>query len=806
MRKAIFFIVLFVIAFKASGQYNVTGKIVNQDGTALIGATIVFENSFKGVISGQGGKFQLNNIPFGEHKLIFSYIGYNSVEKIINLSANKNIEIILEKAPYGLEEVMVKASRAGLKDPVAVDMIDKEEIEQKNLGQDIPLLLSMSPSLVSSSDAGNGIGYSGFRIRGTDANRINITIDGIPLNDAESHGVWWVNMPDFASSLDNIQIQRGVGTSTNGSSAFGASVNLKTGGLSLKPYAETNSGLGSYGSWKTSNSIGTGLMENGLSFDIHYSLIGSDGYIDRAESSLKSLFISAGYYGEKNTLKFNLISGNEKTYQAWDGVPSYLLSSNRSYNGIGAYTDSNGNETNYDNETDNYSQNHFQLHFTREFYEGFSFNASLHSTLGEGYYEQYKNDQDFAAYNIPPAILNDSSIESSDMIVQKWLDNEFYGVVYSLIYRNNKIETRVGGSINRYVGDHFGKVIWSEISSSFDKDYRWYESQGIKMDYNAYFKINYEIARNLNFFTDLQLRKINYSIAGIDDDLRDISQNHDFLFFNPKFGINFFHRDNQRSYFSFGIANREPNRDNYVDADPQGPAPMNETLYDYELGYSISGEHIRTELNLYYMDYNNQLILTGEINDVGAPVMTNVKDSYRTGMELSLALRFNKRLEWSSNLTLSRNRLKNFTSLVDNWDYWVDPENEPYQYSNELKESELAFSPSITAASIISIIPVKNLKINFQSKYVGKQYIDNTGSEERVLNPWFVNDLILNYKIDVTFAESLDLSVMILNLFDHKYESNAWVYRYFTGGSEYKFDGYFPQAGLHFMSGVRLKF
>ena len=440
MPKVFLMLFLLLIAYSAEGQLSISGSVKNKEGEALTGATVSFKDSFKGTVTGANGKFIFTNLSSRQYTILVSYVGYSVVSKNIFLEKNMDIDIILEKSPYGLEEVVVKSSRAGLKDPVAMHMIDKEEITSRNLGQDIPSLLSHSPSLVSSSDAGHGIGYSGFRIRGTDANRINITIDGIPLNDAESHGVWWVNLPDFASSVEDIQIQRGVGTSTNGSAAFGASVNLKTAALSSEPYAESDNSFGSFSTWKTSNRVGTGLMENGFSFDFRYSMIGTDGFIDRAESSLNSMFITAGYYSEKNILKFNLISGTEKTYQAWDGVPSYILPTNRSYNGIGAYTNAAGMEMYYDNETDNYSQDHLQLHYTRELTEGMWLNASLHYTLGEGYYEQYKSDEKFNDYGIPDLILGTDTISSTDLIRQKWLDNDFYGTVLSLNYQRNILE------------------------------------------------------------------------------------------------------------------------------------------------------------------------------------------------------------------------------------------------------------------------------------------------------------------------------------------------------------------------------
>lgn len=805
MRKAIFVIALIGVVIAARGQFSISGVVLNEEGEALTGATVYFDHSYKGTVTDAGGTFQFKNLPAGKYIIFASFVGYETQRLDILLDTDWKKEIRLIKSPFGLEEVIVQASRAGVKDPVAVDLITEKDIESRNLGQDIPILLSMSPSLVSSSDAGNGVGYSGFRIRGTDANRINITVDGVPLNDAESHGVWWVNLPDLVSSVEDIQVQRGVGTSTNGAAAFGASVNIRTTSLSREPYAGSSSGFGSFNTWKTSNSIGTGLMDNGFSFDARYSLIGSGGYIDRASTALRSMYATAGYYSEKNVLKFSLISGKEKTYQAWDGVPSYILPTNRRYNGIGSYTDENGNIQYYENETDNYSQDHMQLHFTRDIGKGMWFNMSLHYTHGAGYYEQYREDEDLEDYDIPPVIISDT-VTATDLIRQKWLDNDFYGTVLSFNYRKEKIHARFGAGYNRYVGDHFGEIIWARFASNTEKDYRWYESQGIKSDLNTYGKINLDLNPKLSLFGDLQLRRILYSVKGIDDDLRDITQEHDFLFFNPKFGLNFYTTENQRAYFSLGVSNREPNRDNFVDADPSGPSPVHETLYDYELGYNLTTGRFKAEVNFYYMDYINQLVLTGEINDVGAPVMSNVKNSYRTGIELSMAARFLQVIEWNGNITLSRNRILDMTGYVDNLDYWEDPVNEVYQYVQNLGTRDIAFSPSITAASLVSAEIIPDLNISLQSKYVGKQYIDNTSSDERSLDPWFANDLILNYRVETGFLDDLSFNFMIINLFDHKYESNAWIYRYYLGGIESSVDGYFPQAGIHFMSGITVRF
>lgn len=807
MRQLVAYSVMAIAsALPLSAQYSFSGEVVDENEQPLIGANIAFDNGYLGTITDTRGNFNFKNIKKGEYTVKVSYMGYNTEEYYFNLNSDISHIFHLKQSAYLVEEVIVNGVRAGENDPVTSQTIEKEEIEERNMVQDIPFILNNSPSLVSTSDAGHGVGYTGFRIRGTDANRINITVDGVPLNDAESHGVWWVNMPDFASSVENVQIQRGVGTSTNGSAAFGASVNFKTDNLNDRAYANLSSMYGSYNTRKNSVSVGSGLIDGQYAFDLRLSELHSDGYIERAETDLQSLFLSAGRYTEKSILKFNLIMGKEKTYQAWDGVPGTMLEENRRFNGIGSYTDENGQLQYYDNETDNYRQDHYQLHFSHEISSGLWFNTTLHYTYGRGYYEQYREDEYLPDYQLPEIDFSDTVISSTDLIRQKWLDNDFYGAVFSLNMRKESYDLTVGGGVNQYTGDHFGKVIWARYASISEIGHRWYENTGNKRDYNIYAKLNYRLYDFLNLYFDTQYRGIKYSIDGIDDDLRNITQEHDFNFFNPKFGVNFRLHDNHRLYFSFAIANREPNRSNFVDADPNQPLPVAETLRDYELGYEFSESRLRSHINFYFMDYDDQLVLTGEINDVGSAVMTNVKDSYRLGVEIAAGTRINRTIEWEGNLTLSSNRIQEMVSYVDNWDYWDDPENEELQKREDLGETEIAFSPSIVSSSVFTFKPIKNLQILFQSKYVGKQYIDNTESETRKLDPWFVNDLIINYDPDVKWTKKFRLYFMLNNFTDTEYESNAWIYRYYYEGEEQFVDGYYPQAGIHFTAGLKIGF
>ncbi len=806
MFRALLMFVLFFCSTQLFSQFRLSGIVLDENENPLNGASVFFTDSYIGNITGKSGEFEFQNLMKGKYIINASFIGYETAEREFFVDDDFEIKIVMRRTKYLMDEVVVKSIRAGEKDPVAFDLIVREDIESKNFGQDIPTLLSLSPSLVSTSDAGHGIGYSGFRIRGTDANRINITVDGIPLNDSESHGVWWVNMPDLATSVEDIQIQRGVGTSTNGAAAFGASVNFKTIGLQKEAYTQIDAGYGSFNTFKTSISAGTGLVDDHFSFNLRLSDIYSDGYIDRSRSDLKSYYISAAYQSEKTLIKFKNFSGIEEVYQSWGGVPSYMLDDNRTYNPMGEYTNFSGQKKFYDNQIDHYEQQHYHISVSQFISNELSLNTALHYTKGAGYYEEYKEDADLLYYHIDYPTIGDQLIQNTDIIRQKWLDNDFYGLIFSLNYHEENYTANFGGSVNKYVGDHFGELIWAQYPGNSEKGYRWYENTGTKPEYNVYAKINYNLSSSLNAYGDLQLRNIDYEIEGIDDDSRDISQEHHFFFLNPKIGINFRPNHGNRLYASFSIANREPNRSNFVDADPNQPIPKYETLYDYEMGYHLIGNHFKTEINFYFMDYENQLVLTGEINDVGAPVMTNVKDSYRAGVEVSTSLNFGKYFEWKGNMTLSRNKISNLTSYVDNWDYWNDPDTEVYQYESQLGETDIAFSPFLTAGSFLTLSLLKDLNINLQSKLVSKQYLDNTSSVERELDSWFINDLIINYNINTKYIKELRFNFMIINLFNHIYESNAWIYRYYSGGMEQMMDGYYPQAGIHFMSGVSIKF
>lgn len=800
MKRAVFIMWLIYLGSSIYGQVKVSGLVTDESGEALIGANVVLKNTFLGTSTDLNGAFVFSKVKGGNYVLTVSYVGYERFFQDIEvLTTPVYLNITMVGASVLADEVIVTATRATLVDPVAQSTIKKEEIEKRNLGQDMPYILNLNPSTVVSSDAGAGVGYTSFRIRGTDHTRINVTVNGIPLNDAESHGTWWVDLPDFASSVDNIQIQRGVGTSTNGAGAFGATVNLQTFNLRKSPYAEINSSFGSYRTFKNSILLGTGLINDRFTFNARFSKINSDGYIDRASSDLTSYSLSGGYYGEKDILKVIYVSGKEKTYQAWNGVPSYILDTNRTYNGIGQYTDKDGNIKYYENETDNYLQNHLQVFYSREIIKKLYLNLAFHYTKGKGYYEQYKEDRKFSDYGMDDVIVGTDTMRQSDMIRQKWLDNDFYGITYSLTYKKKKWNLIFGGAWNSYHGNHFGKVIWTQVAEKGKYEHEWYRNRGLKTDFNIYSKLNYRLVSSLNLFADMQLRKIWYEIDGIDDDQRIITQSHNYFFFNPKLGLNYYISENHRTFFSFSVANREPNRDNLVDADLSGQVPTFETLYDYELGYQFSSRASKLELNIYFMDYNNQLVLTGQINDVGAPVMVNVRDSYRAGLEITAGFQLTPKLSWELNTTFSRNKILDFTDYTDDWDTWT-------QRTEHLGTTDLSFSPNIIAGSSISFKVLKDLDVSFISKYVSKQYIDNTSNNERILKPYFVNDLSFDYNIQTSIVKNISIKLLVNNIFNSMYETNAWIYKYYYNDTEQFLDGYFPQAGINFLTGVQFKF
>jgi iron complex outermembrane receptor protein len=791
--KRSFLLVLFVFLFAPQNisavqvkSSVINGIVTDESGKPLAGAAVTIENTSIGVHTGSEGNYYLSSLKEGKYSLRFSFIGYEAQVHEVNLKGEAVLNITLLPKPFMTEEVFVNATRAGKHTPMTYSTVNKESISKNNIAQDIPYLLNYTPSLVVSSDAGTGVGYTNINIRGTDVKRINVTIDGIPVNDAESHGVWWVDLPDLASSADNIQIQRGVGTSTNGAGAFGATINFQTTSLNREPYAEVNTSYGSYNTSKNTINFGTGLIDNKFAVDARLSKIWSGGYIDRAFSDLKSFYISGTMYGGTSILKLMIFSGVEHTYQAWLGVPKDSLTVNRTYN---PYS--------YKNETDNYWQDNYQLHYSKKINSNLNVNVALHYTKGKGYYENLVQNSKFSSFNLPNAVFNTDTITVSDFITQRWLDNDFFGFTYALNYEKNKINTVFGGGWNHYSGNHFGDIIWAKIVTYNNEEYLWYIGTGNKKDLNTFMKINYLLTNSLTLYTDLQLRNINYSIGGFDENLKDVTQKHKYNFFNPKAGMLYDLDEKQKVYASFGVSQREPDRDNFTDADP-GKTPRPEKLFDYEAGYELHLSKFLLRGNLFYMNYIDQLILTGEINNVGATVSTNVSKSYREGIELETNIQVTRKLNWYGNITFSRSVIPIFVDYTDNWDTGDQAEA-------TLKNKTISFSPSIIAGSVFDFDPFKHFHLGFNTKYVGKQYIDNTQNSERMLNAYLVQNLSFLYVIKNKIFKEFTFQFVVNNLFNMKYETNAWVYKYIVDGSQHIMDGYFPQAGINYMFQIGIK-
>ncbi|MBC6365715.1 TonB-dependent receptor [Algoriphagus sp. AK58] len=795
MKKTVLGLILYLASLTAWAQNTLSGKVVDaKSNLPLVGASVWSETAGRGTVTDENGQFTLNRLPQGNIEIRISYLGYETERFMVSVPFEGDLEVKLEPKDFLTEEFIVSATRASENTPTTFSVVDKSEIAKRNLGQDIPILLNFTPSVVSHSDAGAGIGYTGLRIRGTDQTRINATINGIPLNDAESHGVFWVNMPDFASSVENVQIQRGVGTSTNGAATFGASLNFQTDTRRDEAYAELDNGFGSFNTWRHTVKAGTGLLNNRFAVDARLSKITSDGYVDRAFSDLSSWFVSGGYYGEKSVIKLVAFSGKEQTYQSWWGLPEDKLGNDRTWN---YYT--------YDNETDNYQQDHYQLIYTGKVGKNWKTNLALHYTYGRGFYEQFRENDRFSRYNLPDVIVGDEVISRSDIIRRRWLDNDFYGFVGSANYvsTDGKLDFIIGGGANRYDGGHFGEIIWARFAGNTNIRDRYYDNNAIKDDRNIYTKATYEIKPGLNLFGDLQLRGINYSFFGVNDDLRIVDGRADYTFFNPKFGFSY-ESGNQTWYASYAVANREPTRSDFTD-NPITEVPRPERLNNVEAGVRAKSGNLSYNANFYFMDYKDQLILTGQINDVGAYIRENVASSYRAGIELDGAYRLSSSWTLGGNIALSQNKIREFTEYVD--DYSTEEfQQESFTYSN----TDIAFSPNVVGAAIIEFRPIKHLSVNWLSKYVGQQYLDNTSNDARSLDTFFTNDLRISYSATPRFFKGLELNLLINNIFNEMYEPNGYTFSYFVPGGNGRElvteNFYYPQAGTNFLLGLRMKF
>ena len=688
-----------------------------------------------------------------------------------------------------LQPIEVIAIRAGDKSPFTKNNLTKKQIENNNLGQDLPYLLNQIPSVVINSDAGNGVGYTGIRIRGTDATRINVTLNGIPYNDAESQGTFFVDLPDFSSSANSIQVQRGGGTSSNGAGAFGASINLSTNEINDSSYFELNNSYGSYNTLKNTLKFGSGIIGKNFTIDGRLSRISSDGYVDRASSNLKSFYLSTAFVDEKQSLRLNIFSGKEKTYQSWYGIPESMLENNRQYNSAGQ--DQPGKP--YDNETDNYTQTHYQLFYNNKINNYWKANMAIFLTKGAGYYEQYKAGETFAKYGLPDYQVGNATITQTDLIRQLWLDNNFYGSIFSIQHQKRNTHLTIGGSLNQYDGVNFGDITWAKAQFAVPSNYKWYNHTATKKDLSFYTKWTQQINQHWQSFIDLQFRNVNYTINGFRDN-PGLFINNKYNFLNPKAGITYTY-NNWQAFVSYAMASKEPNRDDFEAGTPLQPKA--EKLQDIELGIERKKGALSYGANFYFMQYKDQLILTGKINDVGAYTRVNIPQSYRAGIELQSKLTFTKWVNVEANISMSENKVKNFTEYIDDYDNGG-------QINHLYKKTALSFSPALVAGSSINFTPCKNGELSLINKYVSRQYLDNTENSSRSLHPYFVQDIRLSYLIQSKFLKEVRFIVQLNNVFNKRYEANGYTFSYIYGGMITE-NFYFPMAPFNGMMGVNIK-
>jgi len=775
-------------------QVKLSGTVRDPEGAPVSFASVLLGDQGLLAPTNDQGVFHAKGLFIGELRIRVSGVGFIPQDTTIALKEGDNsIALTLARSTVELSAAEVTAVRAGDRAPFAKSTLTAEEIAKSNTGVDLPYLLNMQPSVVTGSDGGTGIGYTNISIRGSDATRTNVTLNGVPFNDAESQGTFFVDLPDIATSAEDIEVQRGVGTSTNGPGAFGASINLRTTEVKRDPWGLISVGGGSYNTQRYSVSAGTGLIDDKFSLDMRLSSITSDGYIDRASADLKSYFLQGAWIGKTRSLRFITFKGKEVTYQAWDGVPREVIDTNRTYNGF-----------TYDNQVDDYVQTHYQLLFDQQLGTNTTLNVTLYRVLGSGYYEQYQPNDDLSTYGIAPAVINGDSITTTDIIRRRWLDNSLTGVNASADIKLGASKMVLGGSYSDYKGEHYGEVIWARYAGNTDIRQRYYDDNAKKTDANGFAKLTYALTPKIDLYGDMQLRNVSYSFLGYNNELDNVTQQVNYTFFNPKAGLLWRLQDGTQAYVSFAVANREPNRDDLDETTPASrPGP--ERLYDTELGIEHRAGRWNAGVNAYYMDYTDQLVLTGELNDVGAALRTNVPESYRAGVELMFGVQIVKPLTWKANATLSMNKVRDFTEYVDDWDNGG-------QVAVNYASSDLAYSPNAIAASELSLRVWNKPKkgradITLITKYVGSQYLDNSASAYRMLDAYVVNDLRANVRLlSLKGTKSIDFNLTVRNIFSELYESNGWSYSYISDNQRQEQVGLFPQAPINVLGGVSVRF
>lgn len=791
-------------------QHNLTIKTVDKSTLRPLqnaSLSIDGQTSFTAK-SDKEGLIKLYNIEKGKHTIQVSFVGYQTLTQNLNVDRDLVLTLQLNPKTIRTEEVLVVSTRAKKNAPTTFKNISKEEISRNNLGQDIPYLLNQTPSVQVNSDAGAGIGYTNMTIRGSDNQRINVTLNGIPLNDAESMGSFFVNLPDFASSTESIQVQRGIGTSTNGAGSFGASLNIQSNTLAEQPYAELNNSFGSYSTWKNTVKLGTGLINDKFAFNARLSRISSNGYIERGSSDLQSFYIDGGYYGKKHILKGIVFWGKEKTYQAWNGVPEPLITGDRSR--MDDYADygleiagkekerfmnagRNYNLYNYKNQTDNYTQKHHQLHYTNILSDKLTLNTALHYTRGYGYYEEMRSGDKLSKYGLPDVIIGQDTIKKTDLVRRRWLDNYFYGMTYALNYKpNEQLEIIWGGAYNQYKGKHYGEVIWAQYASTGFIDDKYYFGKSQKNDFSNFLKVDYKLDKWI-LMADVQYRNVDYKMYGDDDKVKNYNYHPKFNFLNPKAGATYLLNEYANIYASYAFAQKEPVRKDFIEKNSQLPDPTPEKMQDIEAGYRFSNAKFNIGLNGYGMFYRNQLIPTGAISDTGAPIRQNVKDSYRIGLEFDGAWNINKQLNWKATATVSQNKIRNFEEVIGD-------------LTINYPKTDIALSPNTIISSNFSYSPIEPLTFSLLSKYVGRQYLDNSSAKERSISSYFVNNLLANYSFTALGIKNISATLQVNNILNEKYETNGYTFGWMEGDTRKYYNFYFPQAPTNFMLGLNMKF
>lgn len=796
---------LFLVGFSVFAQnHQVTGHVTGQDAEPLAGATIQVKHGDQWTQTDINGRYDIQ-LPKGKHTFVIRYLTAQPVEKTFELYADLILDIVIDERTEILDEVLVQAVRVDASSPITHSNISKEALEKRNLGQDIPMLLNFLPSVVTTTDAGAGVGYTGIRVRGVNAQSTNITINGIPFNDAESMGAFWVNLSDFASSTESMQLQRGVGTSTNGSGAFGASINVLTEGVSKNAHAEIANSFGSYNTLKHTLKFSTGRLHDHFEISGRLSNIKSDGYIDRATSDLKSYFLQGAYVDEKRLVKAVIFGGQEITYQAWNGLEDVdLLKHHRTFNTSGMFTDADGNIQFYDNEIDDYTQNHYQLHWNERLNDQWSTTLGLNYTRGLGFFEQYKESQKLVQYGMEDIELGGETISRSDLVRRRWLDNHFYVFNANANYKNDALRLSFGTSLSSYDGDHFGEVIWAQYAGNTPKGHRYYEGNGKKTDAGVFAKATYSFDEQWHVYGDLQYRNVNYKTTGLNSDVVLMEIDESYHFFNPKVGMTYQANASNALYASYARANREPNRKDFQNNNDVKPEQLN----DFELGWRYDTPNFRMQSNIYYMHYNEQLVLTGRLDTTGHPIRTNSGESYRLGLEVEAALKVAPQWLLQPSLTVSSNKSKR--TVVQRDGELVD-----------LGRTNISFSPNLIASNALVFQPKPHFQVSLLSKYVGEQYMGNTDSKRSKLDAYFINDINLTYEWTMAiqkgggkkpFVKSILFSGLVNNIFNKKYISNGFYYTYdddWTNPNQVvtiEGAGYFPQATTNFLIGATIKF